>query len=93
MKRFCSILLVLALLCALAPFALAAGSEELAAEEALHALGLFEGAAANPDGSPVYELDRQPARHEAVTMLVRLLGADAEAKTGTRETPFTDVDK
>ena len=49
------------------------------AADYLYELGLFKGTATNPDGSPVYELGRTPTRFEAVTMLVRLLGAADEA--------------
>lgn len=49
-------------------------------------LGLFQG---TEDG---YELDRAPTRGEAATMLVRLLGKEAEAKELTYEAPFTDLD-
>lgn len=49
-------------------------------------LGLFQG---TEDG---FELDRAPTRGEAATMLVRLLGKEAEAKELTYEAPFTDLD-
>ena len=49
-------------------------------------LGLFQG---TEDG---YELDRAPTRGEAATMLVRLLGKEAEATELTYEAPFTDLD-
>ena len=58
----------------------------------LNALGLFNGVGANADGTPNFDLGRPPTRHEAVTMLVRLLGKDTEAQSGTWTTPFTDVD-
>ena len=61
------------------------------AADYLYELGLFKGTATNPDGSPVYELGRTPTRFEAVTMLVRLLGAADEAESGSWTTPFTDV--
>lgn len=38
-----------------------------------------------------YELDRTPSRAEASVMLVRLLGREAEARTGKYASPFTDV--
>ena len=49
-------------------------------------MGLFQG---TEDG---FELDRAPTRGEAATMLVRLLGKEAEAKELTYEAPFTDLD-
>lgn len=48
-------------------------------------LGLFQGTASG------YELDRAPTRAEAATMLVRLLGAEDEAKQLTYTAPFTDL--
>lgn len=91
MKRFLAIILSVALLCTFVPAASAATSEESGAAQALYDLGLFQGTGNNDDGTPNFDLDRTPTRAEAVTMLVRLLGKDAEAKAGTWETPFTDV--
>ena len=61
------------------------------AADKLYALGLFQGVGDNADGTPDFALDRAPTRHEAVTMLVRLLGKESDARNGTWETPFTDV--
>ena len=61
------------------------------AAEKLHALGLFQGVGDNADGTPNFALDRVPTRHEAVTMLVRLLGKEAETRRGIPTVPFTDV--
>lgn len=57
----------------------------------LHELGLFQGVGNNADGSPNFDLTRAPSREEGITMLVRLLGKEAEATAGTWSTPFTDV--
>lgn len=67
---------------------------EATTEEAanyLHELGLFGGVGTNEDGTTNYDLNRTPNRAEAITMLVRLLGKEAEAKAGTWDIPFTDV--
>lgn len=61
------------------------------AADTLNSLGLFGGVGKNENGSINYDLDRAPTRAEAITMLVRLLGAEQEAKEGTWNTPFTDV--
>lgn len=90
-KRILSLLLAVALVCSLVPTAFAASSESTDAANTLHNLGLFNGTGTNADGTPIYDLDRAPSRFEAVTMLVRLLGKEAEAKAGTWDTPFTDV--
>lgn len=92
MKRIASLILSLALVLTLLPTSFATDSEAIEAAQALYELGLFSGTGTYPDGSPNFDLDRTPTRAEAVTMLVRLLGKDEEAKAGVWETPFTDVD-
>ena len=91
MKRLISLLLVLAMALSLLCTVSAASPEATEAADALHDLGLFQGVGTNQDGTPNYDLDRAPNRYEAVTMLVRLLGKEEEAKAGTWNTPFTDV--
>ncbi len=63
---------------------------EYAARE-LYDLGLFKGTGIDGFGRPVFELDRPATRHEAVTMLVRLLGREDEALSRKWTVPFTDV--
>lgn len=53
--------------------------------DALNQMGLFQGTESG------YALDKKPTRAEAATMLVRLLGKEAEAKEKNYTTPFTDV--
>lgn len=91
MKRLLSLLLVLAMSLSLLCTVSAASPEATEAADALHDLGLFQGVGTNQDGTPNYDLDRAPNRYEAVTMLVRLLGKEEEAKTGTWKMPFKDV--
>lgn len=57
----------------------------------LKALGLFHGVGTNPDGSTNFDLARAPSRTEALVMLIRLLGKDAEANGGSWKHPFNDV--
>ena len=57
----------------------------------LNTLGLFNGVGLNSDDSPDFDLERAPTRAEAVAMLVRLIGKEAEALEGTWTTPFNDV--
>lgn len=80
-RRIMSLLLTLVLLLGLVPMAFAAESQAQDAAEALYQLGLFQGTGKNADGSPKFDLDRAPTRAEAVTMLVRLLGKETEAKS------------
>ena len=51
----------------------------------LNALGLFQGTGNS------FELDAAPKRDAAITMLIRLLGLENEAKSGDHSHPFTDV--
>ncbi|NLB29464.1 MAG: hypothetical protein GX823_04480 [Clostridiales bacterium] len=90
-KKLISLLLALMLCVGFAVPALAASEEAVAAADALFELGLFRGRDANEDGTPNYALDDGLTRHEAVTMLVRLLGKENDALVGEWETPFADV--
>lgn len=93
MKKLLPLLLaVLTALC-LGGSALALDVEDpyLSSAEALHELGLFQGTGTNADGTPIYDLDKTPSRNQALIMLVRLLGKEAEAKNGAWDIPFTDV--
>lgn len=91
MKRFFTFVLAMVMLLPMVPAAHAAQDEALLAADTLYELGLFSGTGTGPDGRPVYELERAPTRHEAVTMLVRLLGKAEEALAGSWNTPFADV--
>lgn len=91
MKRFLSFILALTLAVSLVPSAFAASDEAVQAANALHALGLFNGTGTDANGNPVYDLDRAPTREEAITMLVRLLGREEEAKSDDWRMPFKDV--
>ncbi len=92
MKRLISLLLSLVLVLALVPANLAANSEQQQAADALNAMGLFSGTGTDARGNPIYELERQPTRQEAITMLVKLVGGAEESAKGGWKTPFTDVD-
>lgn len=92
MKRKClTLVLAILMLCVTVPAAHASGAIAQDAADQLYRLGLFSGVGSNADGTPNYDLDRVPTRNEATTMLVRLLGKEEEAETGTWEIPFTDV--
>ena len=80
--------------CACGSASFTASAASMSAQEAadaLHELGLFNGTGTDLRGYPIYELDRAPNRHEAVTMLVRLLGKEAVAEETPWTAPFTDV--
>jgi len=57
----------------------------------LNLLGLFRGVGVFADGSPNLAVDRAPTRAEAVVMVVRLIGGEAEALSGSWKSPFADV--
>ena len=90
-KRMICVLLTLCMLFTLSAVALAADADAESAAQSLYELGLFKGVGTGEDGTPNFDLDRTPTRAEAVTMLVRLLGKEAEAQAGSWTTPFTDV--
>lgn len=91
-KRFLSALLALTLLLGTLPSAFAAQTRTpYEAASALYTLGLFQGKQMSADGTPVFALADTATRAEAVTMLVRLLGKEDDAKAGTWSIPFTDV--
>lgn len=95
MKRGISMVLSLMMLVALmvVPTKAVNQSEETKAAEMLYDLGLFRGTGTNPDGTPIFSLERVPTRNQAIIMLVRLLGKEQEALAGTWDLPFTDVPK
>lgn len=90
-KKLWPVLLTLVLTLSILPSAYAADSEAAAAANELYEMGLFNGTGTDANGNPEFELDRPPTRNEAVTMLVRLLGREEEAKSRTWSIPFTDV--
>ena len=92
MKRILSFLMALVLAVTLAPANCVAADAALEAANALNALGLFSGTGTDAQGNPQYELERQPTRQEAITMLVKLVGGTEESSKGGWQTPFTDVD-
>jgi len=57
----------------------------------LKELGLFQGVTENEDGTPSFELSREPTRLEALIMLVYAIGKGSEAKEYPKTHPFTDV--
>lgn len=93
MKRSCLCVILLFCLLTNLVFPVSAAHAKDAAADRLFSLGLFKGVGLKADGSPDYALDRGLSRQEAVTMLVRLLGAEQEALAGGYSLPFTDVDE
>lgn len=92
MKRLCSLLLTAVLMLGLIPTTYAASDKATNAANTLYSMGLFSGTGTDAKGNPIFDLDRTPTRQEAITMLVAMMGKSEEAKKGTWDTPFTDVD-
>ena len=90
-KRIFSLLLVVLLFCSVIPTAYADNGQRQNAAETLYTLGLFKGTGVNPDGTPIFDLDKAPTRDQGLIMLIRLLGKEQEALAGTWDIPFTDV--
>ena len=93
-RRLLSLLLALLMLASLAPAALAEdtpSAEAAQAAQTLYDLGLFKGTGTNPDGTPIFALEKTPTRNQALIMLIRLLGKEDEALNGSWSIPFTDV--
>ena len=88
MKRIFTVLAAVLLLTAAMAVTASASDYDAVAED-LSAIGVFRGTSSG------FELDRAPTRSEAAIMLVRLYGAEDEAKTayeaGDITMPFTDV--
>ena len=82
-RKIVSLLLILVLL---ASTVSAATKTQTNTADAMNDLGLFLGTGRG------YELDNQLTRAQGVTMLVRMIGKEAEAKNETFGDPFTDVD-
>ena len=90
MKRFLTILLTTLALAGLLCVSASASSFDGPAAE-LSAIGMLKG------GSGGFDLDKAPTRSQAAIMLVRLYGAEEEAKAayaaGDLKSPFTDVNE
>ena len=92
-KRYLAVLLVVVMAAVmLMATAAAFTTEQKKAADALHEMGLFLGTGDKPDGTPTYELDGNLTRAQSVTLLIRMLGKDREAKNGRFVHPFLDTE-
>ncbi len=76
---------VIVAICVLMTSAFALTREQINTADALNSLGLFNGTDSG------YQLNVQLKRSDGITLLVRLLGKEAEATSGKYSHPFTDV--
>ena len=92
MKRLVGILLSLCLISgAFSMTAVAANADTVTPESAaatLYEQGLFKGVGKTEEGRRDFDLERAPNRAEAITMLVRLLGKEQAALTGSWKMPL-----
>lgn len=86
------VLFIFILLLSLTNFAYGASNEAINAADKLYILELFSGIGKDQSGKPIFDLDREPSRQEAITVLVKLLGKEDEAKSTIWSHPFNDVD-
>ncbi len=87
-KGIISLILLLAMSMLLfVPIYAADSTEAEKQATALKELGLFKGVSDTD-----FDLDRAPTRTEALVMLIRVLGKEADALAGTWTHPFTDVE-
>ncbi|MGI6029720.1 MAG: hypothetical protein ACOX81_10010 [Candidatus Heteroscillospira sp.] len=95
MKKLLCLLLSFAVLCSvtLPAMAVSAAAESPTEELAcgLHALGLMKGISESDDGTVELALEKPVSRLEALIMVIRLLGRDAEASAQEKSHPFVDV--
>ena len=66
-------------------------SQALNASFILNKLGIFNGVGTDSQGNPIFALEREPTRQEALVMLIRLLGLEEIALASTIDHPFDDV--
>lgn len=89
--RACLLGAALALGMAIQTHALFVTEQAEQAAQQLYALGLFRGTGIQADGTPSFALEQSATRGEALTMLVRLLGAEQQANHAQYRSPFTDA--
>ncbi len=92
MKKLFCLFFALLMLASATPFVSAA--ETLSGQEAaenLHALGLLAGVGKNADGSVNFDVDGKLTRAQAITQIVRFLGAEKTATASAYTHPFTDL--
>lgn len=86
MKKLISLCLTIALALSLCLMSASAYSaSQLNSADALYTLGLFLGTGES------YDLNANLTRAQGITMLVRMLGKEADAQSGAYQHPFTDV--
>jgi hypothetical protein len=75
----------------LAPITVPIENKALYSAEVLNRVGLFAGTGSDPLGNPIYSLDRNLTRIDALVLIIRLLGTENEALAFKGANPFKDV--
>jgi len=93
MKKVLCLLLTALMLFSALPLSLSAAEplDGQTAAENLHALGLLAGVGKNADGSVNFDVNGNLTRAQAITQIVRFLGAEKTATAGSYTHPFTDL--
>ena len=92
MKKILAFLLSMVLLLSAVPFVSALDPlDGQRAAENLHALGLLAGVGKNADGSVNFDVGGKLTRAQAITQIVRFLGAEKTATASAYTHPFTDL--
>lgn len=74
------------------PCAFAYTEQQNTMAQELYSMGLFQGKGQDKNGNLIFDLDNTATRDEAITMLIRLLGAETTAKSNSYSAPFNDVE-
>lgn len=90
-RRLFALLMAAVMMLSLTVTASAATTAEKRTADALYSLGLFLGTGNNSDGTPVYELDNNLTRAQAIVLLVRMLGKENIVASGNYTHPFKDT--
>ncbi|MCQ2552814.1 MAG: leucine-rich repeat domain-containing protein, partial [Clostridia bacterium] len=91
MKRIISVLLILCMIFTTFSFSFAETNSGESDAKALYDLGIISGSGYKSDGTPDFNLNATLTRAEAITMLVKLLGAESKALSGNYKSPFVDL--
>ena len=88
-KRITSIIIAASIIWSYPVYA--ADNSQIQSAWSLYSMGLFNGTGTNEDGTPIFELDSEITRAQAVVLIVNLTGKTNEAENGNWNSPFSDL--
>lgn len=91
MKKYLTVLLIIIITFVSVITVSAADADTLNIANELYKQGLLNGTGVDQEGNPDFDLDSPLTREQAATLLVKLIGAEADALAGAWNTPFIDV--